>query len=996
MQISPPPLKKSLSFTQQQLDIINQFGVGQAVIAGAGCGKTTTLVAKCLRLLELDPQARFCAVSFTEKSVQDLRKNLEQALRERNLPPHRHWIKTIHGLCSTILQEFPHDSGLAGGEKILLQHEAEQLWAHSVELLWTQDASQEVTEALDALLESYSTSQVEWLIKRFRYLTLVDPHSTQILPTALRTVFQSVEQRYLHSKQRRGVVDFSDLEVHALRALKNSSVAQYYQKRFNLVMVDEFQDTNPLQGEILEHFVRPQYSNLCIVGDPKQSIYRFRDADVSVFYELSKKMPKQHFLSVNYRSKASILHWVNQVCEPLFAVSELPYDPLHDPLEVDEKAGEDSNGAFLAAHDPDVLQLKAKTAHELALFLKQKMLEGENIGEYAILSRSLQSKLRTLLLALKHVGVPYALGSGGRFYEDPKVQEIVCFLKSFTGPQQRYSQWVVLRSPWVNAKEKNYEDFFKNTEHPYAGAFSGAFQTLISQKNQIRPAQALEVLMDLLPETSEMSMPLLKLWHLCEELSASGLRYDEVVEELEDYIEKKAMEKEVPPPLLQGVIPVLSIHASKGLEFKKVILVDFGSAYRAQGGFQDLFWNRKDGAFLVHRDENGERITKDPENEKWKEIEAKAAVSESKRLFYVAITRAKEQLILWWPERVSDVEEPQLMKDDWRSWVAQSHFLELNFFSSELAQDPITQQNINSERKNPLPPQSFEFAPSAQNTELTEIKPFRPRHSPSEWRILEQCPLRYAQKWLAQKEPDLLEESKDHNGTPELDLPELHPSHELGEELHLLLQNEDWVGVSDFLIKNSKRSSSSIQNELAELKKTLQEDSQQVFRELAFETKIEESVTLVGKVDRMVVQPASQGSQGECVKVYDYKWTLKPKSSHELLKDYEVQLKAYALAASKLTQAQSVETYLVHFSPQKIQTIAGPVYQSTPNTNSFEELKVWAMAHAHHANELMSTLLKLPQSTFNVTQTVVPAQVGDHCRYCEWKNNCNAANLRNA
>jgi superfamily I DNA/RNA helicase len=227
----------------KQLQIIESFGLGQAVIAGAGCGKTTTLVAKCLALLEKNPKARFCAVSFTEKSVRDLKESLvkgfKEAGHEQSLTSGgvHHWVKTIHGLCASIIQEFPEASGLQGGERILVEDEASLLWTKSLNVLWTSSENAEISEALDRLLATYSRAQLESLFLKLRSLLafgverLIQKNFAREEVKDLWFVFQSIHHRYAHSKNRDGALDFNDLEVFALKALQSPKVQQYFQSR---------------------------------------------------------------------------------------------------------------------------------------------------------------------------------------------------------------------------------------------------------------------------------------------------------------------------------------------------------------------------------------------------------------------------------------------------------------------------------------------------------------------------------------------------------------------------------------------------------------------------------------------------------------------------------------------------------------------------------------------------------------------------------------------
>src|SRR3954452_1815177 len=108
-------------------------------MAGAGSGKTTTLVAKCGKLMEMNPKARFAAVSFTERSASDLRAKLSQGLLSSGDPSsrgiHPHWVMTIHGLCGAVIREYPRQAGFDGEESVLAEAEASLLWDRAIEAL---------------------------------------------------------------------------------------------------------------------------------------------------------------------------------------------------------------------------------------------------------------------------------------------------------------------------------------------------------------------------------------------------------------------------------------------------------------------------------------------------------------------------------------------------------------------------------------------------------------------------------------------------------------------------------------------------------------------------------------------------------------------------------------------------------------------------------------------------------------------------------------------
>jgi len=156
---------------EQQL-VIDQWGVGMAVLAGAGSGKTTTLVSKCLRLLEIQPDAKFAAVSFTEKSAGDLRAKLSERFTEQGKPSalNHHWVTTIHGLCGSIIQEFPQAAGFDAEDRVISPVDAELLWEQSLDGLWFDDLPDEVRLAFEKLLDRASRDTLSSLLKRSKEL----------------------------------------------------------------------------------------------------------------------------------------------------------------------------------------------------------------------------------------------------------------------------------------------------------------------------------------------------------------------------------------------------------------------------------------------------------------------------------------------------------------------------------------------------------------------------------------------------------------------------------------------------------------------------------------------------------------------------------------------------------------------------------------------------------------------------------------------------------
>jgi ATP-dependent helicase/nuclease subunit A len=973
----------------QQREIIETFGIGQAVIAGAGCGKTTTLVAKCLELVRQNPDARFCAVSFTEKSVRDLKESLKKGFLKAGYDTRfvqemsrRHWVKTIHGLCLSIVQEFPFEAGLHGGERIILQEESDRLWERSLYILWTRNENAEISASTARLLDLYSKKMLEANFKQLRSLLSfgVTEYIEKLIPNRseladLWLLFQSVNDRFQQWKLKSGALDFNDLERFARQALAEEKVRQHFHSRFDLFMVDEFQDTNPIQGEILESVVRKDFSNLLIVGDPKQSIYRFRDADVSVFQDLAMKLPRRRPLDINYRSSPAIIDFVNRVCAPLFAASDLDYEPLQ-PGRTMEPYGEER-----------VVRLPIDDEFSLARFLKSKEQEGIDLSEFVILARSVRKdKTQRYLNAMDDFNIPYLLGSGGRFYSDPRVLELVAFLKGWCSPNHTQSQVTALRAPWIGIadqqlldwKEKGYFDsFFKESDHPIAVALKDAFL----RRHPLRPGEILERIWDAIEEGGEMELPIATLWQKVEELSAKGNRFEEVVNELVKAIDEDRIEKDIPPPAEKGMVRIMTVHASKGLQFPRVILVDFDGPYRPPNSSSDFIWNRKEGIHLLVRDEYGDRDKKNDENIRWNEIEKSAAVAESKRLFYVAITRPQEQLILGWKREIKETsKEPTLKADDWRTWIT------LTLGDQIATVEAATEEALAERARNSAPVDSSHSAeesvqkPFAISTITLDPDSYRPRHSPSEWLILNQCPLRYQKKFFSPdwSEEKLFLEENEEEADDSSDFELAAMVADKGKQVHRDLEWEDFDAL-EAEFKNP-----AIGKKVADqLRMLLQGDGANrvlegwsIHPEIAFEVPFtgtdSADEALVGMMDRLEVN-RSLG----VIRVLDYKWTAAKKTPDQLRQHYQLQLELYAWAAIRLCGTnfplKKLETKLIHLSEEGMLVIDVPI-----SVAALEERVMGLLRQSR------SILIK---ERGRLTES---PREGDYCRYCEFKRQCPA------
>ena len=955
----------------EQKEVVESWGRGLGIQAGAGSGKTSTLVRKCVALLERDPEARFAAVSFTERSASDLKIKLGEALSTLpsvraagGSPLSRHWVMTIHGLCAAIIGEFPRAAGFDGEETMLSEPESRALWERSVLGLWGDELPPDLEKSVDRLLERESRAGLGTLLGRCRSLSafgalermaaLDDPASRD-----LAAIADFVIERYRRLKQRRGVMDFDDLERGADRALGESAVREALHRRFALILVDEFQDTNPVQARLIRALVRPDLSNLVVVGDPKQSIYRFRDADVGVFEEFCGSLPEGKSLTWNFRSRPGILDYANGICAEAFVRSDLAF------------------GALVPKRAPDpemepVLRLDVTEPSGLARWIQAERRRGIGLDRMALLLRRIRGNERWLR-ALTAAGIPIAIGSGGLFWEDPRVRELVSFLRWWEAPESVLSGAVFMRAPWVGVPDELL-DQWRVVDPTLRRSFLASDLALARALRPFagrvaRPAELLTALLISDELEAELGAPLLGLWHRAEELSSRGLDFRAVVGELGRAVEEGRRERDVPPPRNQGQLAVLTLHGSKGLEFEHVILLDFGKKPRG-GDMPLLFWDRERGAFLGGRDADGDRDRDGAVETEWRDDERRKRLAESKRLFYVALTRARERLVLVCPELEvkapparapsKSAEPPNAYdSDDWRAWI--------DAYGGEIARasapPPIAvparsgraaaganpaRAGASTERViAPLDGSLPLFA--ATRAGRPPERRQRPRHSVTEWTLLSRCARAYewtfvrphlealAEGRAGQDRVTAFATSTDRARRRLTDGARVETQddgavsrRELGTRVHACLERGDSDGLRELEaeVGAGRLSAESVIQWAATHEWMRGPDlarGREVWTELEFESAIPTGEAgaapeiLVGSMDRLI----REERDGELrLTVVDFKVTGKAGDSEALRESYQVQLDLYVAALRRLEPGVTrVEAALVNIHPGGVQTV---------------------------------------------------------------------------
>ena len=659
------PLTKIKSWTPEQRRAIEEIDTSMAVLAGAGSGKTDVLTHRIARILQENggDLSQILAITFTEKAAWEMRERIHPLLTkevQRALPTAS--IGTFHGIFGQIILEFAPLLGFNPQTSVLDPH-TNALLMH-----------QTVHEGLFALLKREHTAVLK-LIEEFEFRNVVPllEHCLQFRWHAekhlmsedpflkdLRSVYQYICREYTSIKQANHQLDFQDLELYTLKLLQRfPEVRQQLTRRWKHILIDEMQDTNDLQNEIISLLFDPRFTRLFAVGDPKQSIYRFRGANVSAFLKTVEQIRTEGGAVVepldNFRSRPGILQFVNETFVDHFQ-KPIPYQPLR-PTRSAKEAPAVLCMRISSPEKTDVLTLRKEEALQMAQVIQKNCKEeGRSFGDFVILFQAF-SDVPLYEQALKENEIPYRLFGGRAFLQSQEVYDMMFCLKWAVSHEDRQSFVGLLRSPLIGCSDAEIVSLLK--KKPLESKIP-LLQFLHQNASSLAPHQMLE---EMLAQThydwivSQLDPSGGKMGNVEQFIGmarTAALKYHHSTADFVAFIENLQRDQTpvsgantVDP--LQDAVSIMTVHGAKGLQFPVVILPDLlrGShtnplpyLFLPESGFGFKVRGRTG---LLDKREETEGFTRQKETEKTEDME------ERKRLLYVAMTRAQEQLIFFLP-----------------------------------------------------------------------------------------------------------------------------------------------------------------------------------------------------------------------------------------------------------------------------------------------------------------------------------------------------------
>jgi DNA helicase-2/ATP-dependent DNA helicase PcrA len=606
---------------EQQLAAVTAPPGPLLVIAGAGSGKTRTLTYRVAYLLEngIDPR-NILLLTFTNKAA---RQMLDRVANLLPVDASGLWGGTFHSVGNRMLRRHGSALGYSSGFTIMDREDQKDL-INSVVASAGIDPKEIRFPKGDVLAEIFSfvvnteKPLEELLAEKFPYfLPLLDK-------------INDVHARYEKKKKATNSMDFDDLLEKTLSMLQqHEGIAEFYRRQFQFILVDEYQDTNKIQADLVDTLAR-DHRNLMVVGDDAQSIYSWRGANFQNILEFPKRYPNAQVFKIemNYRSVPEILEVAN-------AAIAANVQQFRKHLS----ATRESNAvkpALVALND----------GSEQAQFIAQRILELRDedidLNEIAVLYRAHYHAIE-LQLELSRRGIPYQITSGIRFFEQAHIKDVTAFIRFVANPRDEvaFKRMVKLLPGIGNRSAENLWRAWENALNERAEISSWG-ERLLSMTVTARSKKAWEQLMHTLDEIapggqpnppSEMITSIVEAiyddyakvnfanYELRREdlnqLAAFSRQFKDVHEFLAQLALISNVDAEAAPN--QGAdkeaVNLSTVHQAKGLEFQAVFVI----------------W-LSDGMFPSSRS-----------------LDTRDALEEERRLFYVGITRARDELYLTYP-----------------------------------------------------------------------------------------------------------------------------------------------------------------------------------------------------------------------------------------------------------------------------------------------------------------------------------------------------------
>ncbi len=624
------------------------------VLAGAGTGKTTVITSRIAYIVQNDLASldEILAVTFTNKAAGEMKERVYQMVGSSDF--FESWIGTFHSICLKILKLYTEAAGLRPNFMIADMSDQKQMMKRVLEQLGISEkvaplklVFAKISKLKDDAVDINETNEISKYNQAEIDMTRIYPKYQQML-------------------QESNLLDFDDLILFTLDLLrKNPEILLTFQKKFKYVLVDEYQDTNKSQYNLISMFVGER-QNICCVGDDDQSIYSWRGADVGNILNFQKyfKDAKIVTLNNNYRSTQAIL----DIAKEIISNNTKRYEK-----DLIANLADQRSVKIIDVYDD------RQESDEVASIIKNITHSGETSfnKDVAVLVRT-TSQMRSIEEAFIKRRIPYKIIGGVRFYERKEIKDAIAYIKLLLSDSDLVSLERIINVPKRGIGEKTFNSIVTyaaqnnlpmlraldemSKKKGFSDKINEQVLTLIENIKNARQGLAsgslpiIHIVSSFLEQVGYMQMLKLELENdpsyekkidNVEDLINNIARYSNLIE----FFEHIALVSDQDNIDESDLVNIMTIHASKGLEFETVIL---------PGWEEDLFPNRR----VV--EENRLR-----------------GLEEERRLAYVAITRAKRNLfILSTKVRFSYGKYIPCMKSSFITDISQNFYEYINKTSS--------------------------------------------------------------------------------------------------------------------------------------------------------------------------------------------------------------------------------------------------------------------------------------------------------------------------
>ncbi len=895
---------------QEQKEAIIHTAGPLLIVAGPGTGKTTVIVEKIKHLI-LNNFARpeeILALTFTEKAAIEMEERVDKAM------PYGYfqmWISTFHAFADRTLREDGYHIGLDLGYKLLTQAET-ILFLRSKLFLFNLKYFRPLSNPqkfLDALLQHFSRIRDEDISpEEYMQWFVAQQQDAEKTPEEKEKILELVQayHTYQEIKIREGYFDFSDLIYHLLKLLRaRPALLKQYQQQFKYVLVDEFQDTNIAQYLLLKLLCPPELKpNLTVVGDDSQAVYKFRGASVSniLTFMQDYKRAKEITLIKNYRSYQDILDASHRL------IKNNDPDTLEAQLDISKKLIAARGNHIDTIHLSIAENGNDEAEHVVKTILALKQKQSYHFSDFAILVRA-NNHADPFISTLIRNGVPYKFLGPGMLFKQPEVKDLIAYLKVLYNIEDSVALYRVLLMDIFQLDARDIHLLLSCAKKVSVSLFQ-TIEIYLSFINQELYKEEYEIYRKFLPLLSEETKKTLyKLYSmmrrhlgLVKKNTAGQILYyfledtgylkelttvtsilqekialnvtkffnklksyeneheDASVFAVVDYIDMSLELGESPPAedtdnTSYDAVQIMTLHGAKGLEFPVVFLVNL-----TMGRFPS--YQRKEPLPIP--------------NELIKEIlpQGDYHLQEERRLFYVGLTRAQNQVYLSVSRAYGEGKRERKISP---------------FVVETVGIDTVNKyERLKKEEKIQL--SIFDF----KNTESSIVrkKPTLSNFSFSQLETFTLCPLQYKYQYLL-KIPTMVSAAASFGDSIHRTLQKFYQEYLtdplLNQKRLLEIYRQSWIPAGYTSSTHEKKMRKEGEEMLTKYFKTFHlKDIAIIALEKFFKIKLPNETFIVGKIDRI-----DQKENG-AIEIIDYKTGKKPEEK-ELKKN--LQLSIYALAA---------------------------------------------------------------------------------------------------